>query len=136
MLEPIILYTEKHFHRVDKMLQDSFILDYILKSMNILEDLNPPNSSNSFHLSNEVSNSLPSPLPSFSFHNQNKVVENQDGEEEEGSSEEEGKDQKDEEGNKDEKEQERKEETSTRKRKSSSKIRQKLASLNKKIRQK
>jgi hypothetical protein len=38
MLEAMIPYTERHFARLDKLIQKSFLLDYTLQRMTLLMD--------------------------------------------------------------------------------------------------
>jgi U3 small nucleolar RNA-associated protein 13 len=38
-LQALIPYTQRHFQRVDKLVQKSFIIDYTLQAMQILDDM-------------------------------------------------------------------------------------------------
>jgi U3 small nucleolar RNA-associated protein 13 len=39
ILQALIPYSQRHFQRVDKLVQKSFIIDYTLQSMQILDDM-------------------------------------------------------------------------------------------------
>lgn len=53
LIQALIPYSTRHFQRLDKLIQSSYILDYTLQNMNLLPDIAPPKNEDTEAAQNE-----------------------------------------------------------------------------------
>lgn len=75
LIEGILPYTERHFSRVDRLLRSSFLLDYTLSSMSVLNPLeyDKPSFSESKAKENEIISNAPHQITSTMSDNKEEV---------------------------------------------------------------